>query len=105
MNDTTTQTTKTGETAANKSKSPLLPHVARILMGVAFLVFGLNGFFQFIPPPKTPMPEGAVAFSGALMKTSYMFPFIMGTQLLVGILLLLNRFVPLALVVIMPVLL
>jgi len=50
------------------------------------------------------MPEGAVAFSGALMKTGYMFPLIMGTQLLVGVLLLLNRFVPLALVLIMPVL-
>src|SRR5437588_10299087 len=69
-----------------------------------FLIFGLNGFFNFIPPPKSPMPEGAVAFSGALMKTGYMFPLIMGTQLLVGVLLLLNRFVLLAIVLIMPVL-
>jgi len=50
------------------------------------------------------MPEGAGAFAGALMKTSYMFPLIAGTQLLVGVLLLLNRFVPLALVLIMPIL-
>ena len=74
-------------------------------MGLMFFVFGLNGFLNFIPPPKSSMPEGAMAFSGALMKTGYMFPFIMGTQLLVGVLLLLNRFVPLALVLIMPVLL
>jgi hypothetical protein len=73
-------------------------------MGLMFFVFGLNGFLQFIPPPKTPMPEGAAAFVGALMKSGYMFPLIAGTQLLVGVLLLLNRFVPLALVLIMPVL-
>lgn len=80
-----------------------LPTVARILMGLIFLVFGLNGFLHFIPEPKTPMREGAMAFAGALMKTRYMFPLIMGTQLLVGVLLLLNRFVPLALALIAPV--
>jgi len=50
------------------------------------------------------MPEAAAAFAGGLMKSGYMFPLIMGTQLLVGILLLMNRFVPLALLLIMPVL-
>jgi hypothetical protein len=68
-----------------------------------FFVFGLNGFLNFIPQPKTPMPEGAVAFAGALMKTGYMFPLISGTQLLVGVFLLLNRFVPLALTLIAPI--
>lgn len=74
-----------------------------ILMGLMFLVFGLNGFLNFIPQPKDPMPEGAAAFAGALMKTGYMFPLVMGTQLLVGTLLLLNRFVPLALALIAPI--
>lgn len=72
-------------------------------MGLIFLVFGLNGFLHFIPQPKTPMPEGAMAFAGALMKSGYMFPMISGTQVLVGVLLLLNRFVPLALALIAPV--
>lgn len=80
-----------------------LPTGARILMGLIFLVFGLNGFLHFIPQPKTPLPEGAVAFAGALMKTGYMFPLIMGTQTLVGLLLLLNRWVTLALALIAPV--
>jgi len=80
-----------------------LPAIARVLMGLLFLVFGLNGFLHFIPEPKTPMPEGAMAFAGALMKTGYMFPLIMGTQLLVGVLLLANRFVPLALALIAPI--
>lgn len=74
-----------------------LPTIARILMGLMFFVFGLNGFLDFIPKPKEPMPEAAVAFAGALMKTGYMMPLVMGTQLIVGALLLLNRFVPLAL--------
>jgi len=93
------------ETTTQNPKSPArhLPHIARILMGLMFFIFGLNGFLNFMPPPKE-MPEGAMAFFGALMKTGYMFPLIMGTQLLVGVLLLLNRFVPLALVLIMPVL-
>jgi uncharacterized membrane protein YphA (DoxX/SURF4 family) len=82
-----------------------LPAIARILMGLAFFVFGLNGFLNFIPQPTKPMPEGAVAFSGAMMKTGYLFQMVAGTQLLVGILLLLNLFVPLALVLIMPILL
>ncbi len=72
-------------------------------MGLMFFVFGLNGFLHFIPEPKTPMPEAAGAFAGALMKTGYMFPLVMGTQLLAGVLLLLNRFVPLALALIAPI--
>ena len=86
-----------------KSMTRHLPAVARVLMGLMFFVFGLNGFLHFIPEPKTPMPEGAMAFAGALMKSGYMFPLIMGTQLTVGILLLANRFVPLALALLAPV--
>ena len=81
-----------------------VPTVARILTGLAFFVFGLNGFLDFLPHPTTPPPEGAMAFGGALMKTGYMFPLIKGTEVAVGALLLANRFVPLALVVIAPVL-
>jgi uncharacterized membrane protein YphA (DoxX/SURF4 family) len=80
-----------------------LPTAARILMGLMFFVFGLNGFLHFLPQPKTPMPEGAAAFAAALMKTGYMMRLVMGTQVLVGALLLLNRFVPLALALIAPI--
>jgi uncharacterized membrane protein YphA (DoxX/SURF4 family) len=80
-----------------------LPAVARILMGLIFLTFGLNGFLNFIPPPKTPMPEAATTFITALAGTGYLLRLIMGTQLMVGIMLLLNRFVPLALAVIAPI--
>lgn len=86
-----------------KTVALYLPVAARILAGLIFFVFGLNGFLNFIPQPKTPMPDGASAFAGALMKTGYMMPLVMGTQLIVGVLLLLNRFVPLALVLIAPI--
>jgi uncharacterized membrane protein YphA (DoxX/SURF4 family) len=75
--------------------------VARVLLGLVFFVFGVNGFLHFIPQPPPPAP--AMAFFGALFATGYMLPLIMGTQLLVGVLLLVNRFVPLALILIAPV--
>jgi len=85
-------------------KSKTLSTIARTLLGLMFFVFGLNGFLHFIPEPKTPMPAGAAAFAGALMQTGYMFQLVSGTQLLTGILLLVNRFVPLALALLAPIL-
>jgi hypothetical protein len=65
------------------------------------LLFGLNGFLHFLPAP--PMPDAAAQFGGALFATGYMFPLIKGTEVLTAILLLSNRFVPLALALIAPV--
>jgi uncharacterized membrane protein YphA (DoxX/SURF4 family) len=79
------------------------PMIARILLGLIFFVFGLNGFLHFIPQPKDAMPQGALEFFTALFATGYMVPLIMGTQVIVGVLLLTNRFVPLALALIAPV--
>ncbi len=74
---------------------------ARIVLGLIFFVFGLNGFLGFIPQP--PMEGGAAAFMGALAATGYMFPLIKGTEVVAGLLLLGNRYVPLALVLLAPV--
>lgn len=79
-----------------------LPIIARILLGLPLLVFGLNGFLNFIPQPDTPLPEAAVAFAGALVATGYMMQLIAVTHLVVGALLLANRFVPLALALFAP---
>ena len=74
--------------------------VARILLGLVFFVFGLNGFLQFMPnPPPTP---AAGAFFGALFATHYMFFLIFGTQVLGGALLLLGMMVPFALTILAP---
>ncbi len=71
-------------------------------MGLLFFASGLAGLLNLTPQPSTPLPEGAAAFAGALMKAGYMMPLIFGTQLIVGALLLANRFVPLALALLAP---
>ncbi len=87
---------------ANKSFTRFFPSIARILMGLPLFVFGLNMFLNFIPQPKTPISPGAAAFAGALFGSGYMMPLIGATLLFVGVLLLLNRFVPLALALFAP---
>lgn len=79
-----------------------IPTIARILLGLPLLVFGLNAFFNFIPQPEVAMPEGAMAFAGALMKSGYMMQLIGVTQLIVGVMLVTNRFVPLGLALFAP---
>jgi putative oxidoreductase len=75
--------------------------IARILLGLVFTVFGLNGFLHFIPMAP---PEGVAGqFLSALAATSYL-SFIFAIQLVGGVLLLINRFVPLALTLLGPVL-
>jgi len=88
--------------AANKSFTRYFPAVGRILLGFPLLVFGLNTFFNFIPQPKVQMSEGAMAFAGALMNSGYMMQLIAVTFLIVSVLLLTNRFVPLALALFAP---
>jgi putative oxidoreductase len=73
--------------------------IARLL-GVIFLVFGLSGFLRFIPMP--PSIGLAAQFGGAIFASHY-WVIIFGLQVLGGLLLLLNRFVVLALVLLGPV--
>jgi len=77
--------------------------IARLLLGLVFFVFGLDGFLHFIPQPTELPPEGAMSLAIAMMKSGYMFPLIKGTEVLAGALLLTNRFVPLALALLAPV--
>lgn len=78
-----------------------LPTAARVLLGLTFVVFGLNGFFQFLPQP--PMPDSAGAFVGALVASGYFFPMLKSLEVAAGLALLSGRFVPLALTVLAPV--
>jgi uncharacterized membrane protein YphA (DoxX/SURF4 family) len=88
---------------APRSITRYITPVARVLMGLVFFVFGLDGFLHFIPQPTEPPSEPALSFAVGLLKSGYMFPLIKGTEVAVGALLLANRFVALALVVIAPV--
>jgi uncharacterized membrane protein YphA (DoxX/SURF4 family) len=74
--------------------------IARILLGLIFLVFGLNGFLHFLPQP--PMPDAAKSFFGGLAASGYMLPLVFTTQVVGGTLVLLGM-VPLGLVVLAPV--
>lgn len=80
----------------------ILSTVARFLLGLPLVVFGLNLFLNFIPQPEVEMPEKALAFVAALMGSGYMMPLIGITQLFTGVCLLANRFVALAMVVFFP---
>ena len=75
--------------------------IARILVGLTFFVFGLNGFLGFIPTP--PLPAGlAGQFLTVLFQSHYGW-FVSGFQLVGGVLLLVNRYVVLALTILGPV--
>lgn len=73
----------------------------RLLLGLIFTVFGLNGFFNFLPPPE--VNESAGAFLGALAATGYMFPAIKLVEVVGGVLLLANFMVPFALTILAPI--
>lgn len=74
--------------------------IARVLLGLVFTVFGLNAFLHFFPNP--PVPGLAAQFMGALLGSHY-YVIAFGTELIGGALLLSNRYVPLALTLLGPV--
>lgn len=75
--------------------------IARLLLGLIFVVFGLNGFLNFLS--MGPMPTGlAGQFIGALFVSHYYWV-IAALQIIGGVLLLVNRFVPLGLVLLGPI--
>ena len=92
----------TSSTRATKSFARHLPAIARVLLGLFLLASGVAGLLNLTPPPPPGLPAAAVAFNTGMMKTGYMMPLIFGTQALVGALLLVNRFVPLALTLLAP---
>lgn len=90
-------------TAARRSIARTTVPVARTLLGLVFFVCGLDGFFHFLPQPSEPPSEAAMSFAIALFKSGYLFPLIKGTEVAAGALLLANRLVPLALILLAPV--
>jgi putative oxidoreductase len=78
----------------------ILTDISRFLLGFIFLVFGLNGFFHFIPMPP---PSGVAGqFLGAMFVSKYLLV-VSGLQVISGALLLINRYVPLALTILGPI--
>ena len=75
--------------------------IARVLLGLMFLVFGLNGFLNFIPAPP---PTGVAGqFIGAMFVSRYL-AVVFALEIVAGGLLLANKFVPAALTILAPLL-
>lgn len=75
--------------------------IARYLLGLGFVVFGLNAFFQFLPPPE--LTDQGGQFMGLMFESGY-FNFVAVIKIVGGLLMLLGRFVPLGLTLLGPVL-
>lgn len=75
---------------------------ARIVLGLIYFVFGLNFFLQFLTTP--PQASGAAeSFTTGLFLTGYFFPMLKGLEVILGLALLVGTFVPLTLVILMPI--
>jgi putative oxidoreductase len=74
---------------------------ARILLGLIFFVFGLNNILHFLPAPAMP-PSDATTLSTILMTHGWM-TFVGVLMVISGLLLLVGRFVPLALTILAPI--
>lgn len=78
------------------------PRVARVLLGLPFVLFGLNYFIPFLPAPPPP-PEAAMPFLGGLLASGYIMPIVKSIEIVSGLALISNRFVPLALTLLAPI--
>ena len=100
MTDTTSQPLET-RPGTKTSVGRIVTAIIRVLLGLMFLVFGLNGFLNFMPAPKD-LPPDVITVSTGLMKGGYM-AVVSATEIIVALLLLTNRFVPLALALLAPI--
>jgi len=75
--------------------------ILRFLLALALLVFGANKFFNFMPLPE--MPEVANSFMNSLDASGYILPLIGIIEIFIAILLLLNKWVPFALLLLVPI--
>lgn len=77
--------------------------VVRVLLGVVLIIFGMNKFLQFMPLP--PMSIAATDFMTALVDSGYIMAIVAIVEVVTGILILLNKYLALALVILFPILL
>ena len=73
----------------------------RVLLGLVFFGFGLNGLMQLFPLP--PAQGAAAVFINGLIASRYLFPLLFVIYVLTGTALVIGRFVPLSLTVLAPV--
>jgi hypothetical protein len=77
--------------------------ITRILLGLIYVVFGLNYFFPFIPMKEPAMSKEAIAFSSGLFGSGYFFPFLKVLEIVSGLFLLVNRYTAFFVLFIFPI--
>ncbi|MBV8365603.1 MAG: DoxX family membrane protein [Candidatus Eremiobacteraeota bacterium] len=80
----------------------IIAHIARVLLGLIFFVFGLNAFVLFMPPPPV-LPPFVQQFTSVEYASHFVY-LPAAVQVICGILLLTNQYVPLAIVTLAAVL-
>lgn len=81
-----------------------LPMIARILLGFVFFAAGLAGLLNLAQPPAD-LPQNMIDFNNGLMATGYFMKLLKLTEVVCGLFLLSGFFVPLALVILAPIVL
>lgn len=76
--------------------------VARYLLGLIFFLSGVVGLFNLVPPPND-IPEGLMQFMNGLMVSKYFIPFLKGTEMVAGFLILINIAPALMLIILAPI--
>jgi putative oxidoreductase len=77
--------------------------IARIILGLIFVVFGINFFYDFMhvkPPAMTP---AASAFAGGLFGSGYFLQYLKVIEIISGLFLLINRYTAFFLLVLLPI--
>ena len=75
--------------------------IARVILGLPFLIFGINYFFPFAPHPQ--LHGAAIDYMTGLTKTGYFWPILRSLEILIGVALISGKFVPLALAILAPI--
>lgn len=77
--------------------------ILRVILALGLIFFGLNKFIQFGFMPIPSLPENAADFMGSLSATGYVLQVVGALEILIGLLLLFNKWVPFALILLAPI--
>ncbi|MGH1365654.1 MAG: DoxX protein [Calditrichia bacterium] len=78
-----------------------IPQITRLVLGAILLIFGINKFAAFLP--NFELQGDALAFMTALVGTGYIMPIVAIVEIAVGAMLVSNKYVPLALLLLAPI--
>ena len=81
----------------------IVNNIPRILLGLLLLIFGLNKFFNYLPPFDFGNSTGAESLFNALTASGYMWALVGGVETIVGALLLIKKAMPAALLALVPI--